>query len=64
MSGVSPTILGLTTAVGGAHAAIDKANGALLPFTGLAFGIYVAVAAGLILAGVFMRRLGSKEAGR
>lgn len=60
MSGVNPGILIGGAAVGTGVVA-KKAATALLPFTGVAVGIYVALALGLIVLGFVMRTLGNKN---
>lgn len=59
MSGVNPGVLIGGAAVGTGVVA-EKAATALLPFTGIAVGIYVALAIGLIVLGLVMRFAGSK----
>jgi hypothetical protein len=59
MSGVNPGIIVGGAAVGTGVAA-KKAATALLPFTGIAVGIYIALAVGLVVLGLALRYLGSK----
>ena len=59
MSGMTgSTVAGATLATG---AVAGKAAGAALPFTGLAVGIYLAFAVGLITIGFLLRRVGAKK---
>ena len=59
MSGMTgSTVAGATLATG---AVAGKAAGAALPFTGLAVGIYIAFAVGLITIGFLLRRVGAKK---
>jgi hypothetical protein len=51
--------VGATVAATGA--ATGKAAGALLPFTGIAFGVYLAVALTLIVVGFVLRRIAKKS---
>jgi hypothetical protein len=60
MSGVNPGIIIGGAAVGTGVAA-KKAATALLPFTGVAVGIYVALAVGLIILGLALRFVGTKK---
>ena len=60
MSGVNPGIIIGGAAVGTGVVA-KKAAGALLPFTGVAVGIYIALAVALIVLGLAMRMVGSKK---
>ena len=61
MSGVGPSgvVVGATVAATGA--ATGKAAGALLPFTGIAFGVYIAIAVSLVIAGLVLRRVATKR---
>jgi hypothetical protein len=61
MSGVNPGIIIGGAAVGTGVAA-KKAAGALLPFTGIAVGVYVAIAVGLIVLGLALRMVAKKGA--
>ena len=60
MSGVGPSgvVVGATVAATGA--ATGKAAGALLPFTGIAFGVYIAFAVSLVIVGLVLRRVATK----
>ena len=60
MSGVNPGIIIGGAAVGTGVAA-NKAASALLPFTGVAVGIYVALAVGLVVLGLAMRFVASRK---
>jgi len=60
MSGVNPGIIIGGAAVGTGVAA-ERAATALLPFTGIAVGIYVALAVGLLVLGLVLRAVGSKK---
>ena len=60
MSGVNPGIIIGGAAVGTGMAA-NKAANALLPFTGIAVGIYLALAVGLIVMGLALRTLGNSK---
>ena len=60
MSGVNPGIIIGGAAVGTGVAA-EKAATALLPFTGVAVGIYVALALGLVILGLVLRTVGTKK---
>lgn len=60
MSGVNPGIIIGGAAVGTGVAA-KKAATAILPFTGIAVGIYVALAVGLVLLGLALHMLGNKK---
>ena len=55
MSGGGPSGIAVGATVAATGAATGKAAGALLPFTGVAFGVYVAVAVTLIIAGFVLR---------
>jgi hypothetical protein len=60
MSGVhGSTVAGATLATG---AVAGKAAHALMPFTGVAVGIYLVFAVGLIVGGFVLRRLGANRA--
>ncbi len=61
MSGVGPSGIAVGATVAATGAASGKAAGALLPFTGIAFGLYVAVAVCLIVAGFVLRRVAKKS---
>ena len=61
MSGVGPSGLVGAGAVAAGGAAVGKAAGAVLPFTGIAVGVYVAVAALLIIGGFALRKLAAKR---
>ncbi len=54
------TVLGTKLAAGGHGAAADAAR-AMLPVTGIAFGLYLAVAVGLLVTGVFLRLTGARS---
>jgi len=60
MSGVNPGIIIGGAAVGTGVAA-KKAATAILPFTGIAVGIYIALAVGLVLLGLTLHMLGNKK---
>ena len=60
MSGVNPGIIIGGAAVGTGVVA-EKAATALLPFTGIAVGIYLVLALGLIIMGFVLRSMGSKN---
>jgi hypothetical protein len=60
MSGVNPGIIIGGAAVGTGVAA-KTAAGALLPFTGVAVGIYVALAVGLVVLGLALRFIASRK---
>ena len=60
MSGVNPGIIIGGAAVGTGVAA-KKAATALLPFTGIAVGIYIALAVALIVLGLALRTLGNTK---
>ena len=57
MSGVGPSGIAVGAGVVAGGAATSKAAGALLPFTGIAFGIYVVLALTLIVVGFVLRRV-------
>ena len=59
MSGVNPGIIIGGAAVGTGVAA-KKAAGALLPFTGVAVGVYLAIAIGLVVLGLALRLVAKK----
>ena len=61
MSGVGPSgvVVGATVAATGA--ATGKAAGALLPFTGIAFGVYLVAAVCLVVVGFVLRRVAAKR---
>ena len=60
MSGVHHSaVAGATLATG---AVAGKAAGAVMPFTGVAVGIYLVFAIGLIVGGFVLRRLGASKA--
>ena len=61
MSGVGPSgvVVGATVAATGA--ATGKAAGALLPFTGIAFGVYLVAAMSLIIVGFVLRHVATKR---
>jgi hypothetical protein len=67
VSGVIPgvtlgtTVLGTKFVAGTGGVAGGIAEG-LLPVTGIAFGLYLAVGLGLVVAGFLMRRFGSSRA--
>jgi hypothetical protein len=52
-------VVGATVAATGA--ATGKAAGALLPFTGIAFGVYLVAALSLIIVGFVLRRVATKR---
>ena len=60
MSGVNPGIIIGGAAVGTGVVA-EKAATALLPFTGIAVGIYIALAVALIVLGLALRTLGNTK---
>lgn len=60
MSGVNPGILIGGAAVGTGVVA-QKTAATLLPFTGIAVGIYIALAVGLVILGLVMHTLGNKK---
>jgi hypothetical protein len=60
MSGVNPGIIIGGAAVGTGVAA-KKAASALLPFTGVAVGIYVALAIGLVVMGLALRFIATRK---
>lgn len=51
---------GAAAAVGGGAIAGNPVAKAVLPFTGIAFGLYLAVALGLLLAGFVLTLLGRR----
>ena len=60
MSGVHPGLIaGGSVAVAGAAA--SKGAGALLPFTGVAFGVYLVLAVGLLIVGFALRRFAARR---
>jgi hypothetical protein len=61
MSGVGPSGLAVGATVAATGAASGKAAGALLPFTGFAFAIYIALAVSLIVAGLVLRRVAKRS---
>ncbi len=61
MSGVGPSTVAAGTAVAATGAATGKAAGALLPFTGLAFGVYLALALALIVVGFVLRHVAKRS---
>ncbi len=61
MSGVGPSGLVAGGAVATGGAAVGKAAGAVLPFTGIAVGIYVIAGAILIIGGFALRKLAAKR---
>ena len=61
MSGVHPGIIIGGAAVGTGVVA-KKSAAALLPFTGIALGVYVALAVGLVIVGLALRFIASKKA--
>jgi hypothetical protein len=60
MSGVNPGIIIGGAAVGTGVVA-QKTAATLLPFTGIAVGIYIALAVGLVLLGLVMHTVGNKK---
>jgi hypothetical protein len=60
MSGMSPGIIIGGAAVGTGVVA-QKTATALLPFTGVAVGIYIALAVGLVILGLVLRTIGNKK---
>lgn len=61
MSGVHPGIIIGGAAVGTGVVA-NKSAAALLPFTGIALGVYVVLAVGLLVAGLALRLIAGKKA--
>lgn len=61
MSGVGPSGIAVGAGVFAGGAATGKAAGALLPFTGVAFGIYLVLALTLIVAGFVLRRVAKRS---
>ncbi len=59
MSGVNPGIIIGGAAVGTGVVAKKTAT-ALLPFTGIAVGIYIALAVALVVLGLALRTIGNK----
>ena len=60
MSGVNPGIIIGGAAVGTGVVA-QKSAAALLPFTGIALGVYIALAVGLMVAGLALRFIAAKK---
>jgi hypothetical protein len=61
MSGVGPSGVAVGATVAATGAATGKAAGALLPFTGIAFGVYVVLAASLIVVGLVLRHVAKRS---
>ena len=61
MSGVGPSGVAVGATVAATGAASGKAAGALLPFTGVAFGVYLLVALTLIVVGFALRRVAKRS---
>lgn len=61
MSGVGPSGVAVGATVAATGAATGKAAGALLPFTGVAFGAYLALALSLIVVGFVLRRVAKRS---
>ena len=61
MSGVGPSGVAVGATVAATGAATGKAAGALLPFTGVAFGVYLVLAVSLIVIGFVLRRVAAKR---
>ncbi|MDQ4143096.1 MAG: hypothetical protein M3198_05000 [Actinomycetota bacterium] len=61
MSGVGPSGVAVGATVAATGAASGKAAGALLPFTGVAFGVYLVLAFVLIIAGFVLRQVAKRS---
>ncbi len=61
MSGVGPSGIAVGGTVAATGAATGKAAGALLPFTGVAFGVYLVLALTLIIAGFVLRQVAKRS---
>lgn len=61
MSGVGPSGIAVGATVAATGAGAGKAAGALLPFTGIAFAAWIALAVGLIVVGFVLRKLAASR---
>ena len=61
MSGVGPSGVAVGATVAATGAASGKAAGALLPFTGVAFALWIVIAVGLITVGFVLRKAAARR---